>query len=139
MKFLKSLSVLVLAFLFLVACQPNKSKHRDMIHVYDSENQQIMETSNPEALGWFSDMLDEIEGEDGDEITEEMLVELPADAQINYIYDFGGGKEGSSVRFTTYKNYPLVTISNIPAVPEVTLELSDLEADELNHPNTWIK
>ena len=97
-----------------------------------------MQTSNTEALEWFDDILDEIDEADESE-NEEDLTELSADAQVNYSYDVSGRKDSASVRFTTYKNYPPVTISNIPAVPDITLELNDLEADELNHPDKWIK
>ncbi|SUN76111.1 hypothetical protein [Streptococcus massiliensis] len=138
MKFLKSLSVLVLAVFFLVACHSNRAKSQDTITVFDSDNQQVLQTSNTEALEWFDEILDEIDEADKSE-RGEGLAELPADAQVNYSYDVSRRKEGVSVRFTTYKNYPLVTISHIPAVPEITLELTDLEANDLNHPNNWIK
>ena len=122
-----------LMLLFLAACT---TRTVGILTVFDSQNQQIFETTNSETLDQFSVILDIISEDEEDEDT---WIELPDDAEVNYSYDVEGRKGDPSIRFRTYKNYPYITILDIPAVPEITIEMSEDDADMLNHPENWIK
>ena len=127
------LVLLPIFFLILSAC---KSKSEGFLTILNSQNQQIYQTRNTKTLDEFADILDLVESEEDNEDT---WVDLPDDAEVNYIYDISGRKGGSGVKFTTYKNYPYVTISNIPAVSDITLRLSEKDVNKLNHPDEWVK
>ena len=127
---------LVLLPIFLLILSACKSKTDGFLTILDSQNQQVYQTNNTKTLDEFADILDKVESE---EDNEDAWVDLPDDAEVNYIYDISGRKGESGVKFTTYKNYPYVTLSNIPAVSDITLRLSEKDANKLNHPDEWVK
>ncbi|MDO4667269.1 MAG: hypothetical protein Q4A90_05475 [Streptococcus sp.] len=125
----------ILSLLVLTACQTKAAGEEELV-VLDSDNQEIYQTTNSQTLDYFFDVLDVIDDEEDDE---DSWVDLPKDAEVNYSYNYSNRKEGSSTQFKTYKNYPYITISNIPSVPEVTIKLSEEEAEKLNQPDAWLK
>lgn len=129
---IRRLIVVFIAVLLLSACGTNRTK--DKIEVFDEHEKKLGEFTDQKTLDEFSELVAKGTDQENEKKDDFPFISLPQDAQVerHFLLTLGReGRETERVNCYIYKNYPYITIKDVPVVGSMTWKLSDAEVLKL--------
>ncbi|MDQ0222331.1 hypothetical protein [Streptococcus moroccensis] len=110
-----------------------KTVSQEKITVYDTENNNIFESTNQEVLDVFGEYIGQAGGTvEGTEI----FSDVPDDAHVLYRFEFTG-ETGHGIHLYNYSNYDYLLLEKLPIIGDMRLEMDKGTAEWMRHPANW--